>query len=292
MIDVSFIIINYNTKDITSECINSVIKYTTGITFEVILVDNASTDGSKEIFEIDNRIKYIYENTNHGFGIANNIGVANAKGEYVFLLNSDTLLHEDSCKILCDMLKAMPEVGVIGPILVDEKGVNNGSYYDFRNCNPFKRICYRIRRKKILKEIESNFKENGYICTGYVSGAAMMMRRDIFNKIGGFDPDFFMYYEEQDLQRRVANLGLKRISTNKTKIYHIHGYSTNGCLPAQKIRLRQKSLHLYGTKHFKGVRFFLFCTLNLIGFVYYLFSNNYTLKDRLSLIKDELLGYR
>ena len=94
--DVSIIIVNYNTKDLTKKCIESVIKYTTNILYEIILVDNASMDGSKELFEKDIRIKYIYNSTKDGFGKANNLGLKYSSGKYVFLLNSDTILMNNA----------------------------------------------------------------------------------------------------------------------------------------------------------------------------------------------------
>lgn len=83
--DVSVIIINYNTMQMTSECIDSIIANTYDVNYEIILVDNASTDGSKEFFENDKRVKYIYSDRNNGFGAGNNLGVKNACGKYVFL---------------------------------------------------------------------------------------------------------------------------------------------------------------------------------------------------------------
>lgn len=90
--DVSVIIVNYNTYELTSACIESIIKNTTNISYEIIVVDNASTDGSKDRFETDSRIKYIYSEKNGGFGYGNNRGIEIAKGAYLLLLNSDTLL--------------------------------------------------------------------------------------------------------------------------------------------------------------------------------------------------------
>ena len=88
--DVSIIIVNYNTCQMTKECIDSVFERTFGLDFEIILVDNGSTDGSKSQFEKDSRITYVYSEFNLGFGCANNLGYKFAKGDYVFLLNSDT----------------------------------------------------------------------------------------------------------------------------------------------------------------------------------------------------------
>ena len=100
--DVSIIIVNFNTRQMTSECIDSIIEKTQGLEFEIILVDNASTDGSKEFFEKDERITYIYSEKNGGFGYGNNLGMKVAKGKYFFLLNSDTLLINNAVKEFYD----------------------------------------------------------------------------------------------------------------------------------------------------------------------------------------------
>ncbi|UVV84289.1 glycosyltransferase [Bacteroides thetaiotaomicron] len=100
--DVSVIIVNYNTKALTKSCIESIFSETCGIEFEVILVDNASSDGSKELFQIDERIIFIESNVNLGFGKANNLGYKYATGKYIFLLNSDTLLKNNAIKLFFD----------------------------------------------------------------------------------------------------------------------------------------------------------------------------------------------
>lgn len=84
--DVSIVIINYNTRQMTSECIDSIIAHTIGIEYEIILVDNASSDGSKEFFEEDQRVTYIYSDINKGFGGGNNLGAKKARGKYLLLL--------------------------------------------------------------------------------------------------------------------------------------------------------------------------------------------------------------
>ena len=91
--DVSIIIVTYNTRQMTAECIDSVCQKTFGIDYEIILVDNASSDDSKAFFEKDERVKYIYSQENLGFGRANNLGAGVAQGKYLFLLNSDNGLH-------------------------------------------------------------------------------------------------------------------------------------------------------------------------------------------------------
>ena len=117
--DVSIIIVNYNTYNLTHNCIESIIKNTCSISFEIILVDNASKDGSKEFFSKDNRIKYIYLEENIGFGRANNVGVEYASGNFLFFLNSDTLLVNNAIYILYQYLIENPKVAICGGNLYD-----------------------------------------------------------------------------------------------------------------------------------------------------------------------------
>ena len=105
--DVSIIIVNYNTKELTAACINSIFQYTEGVEFEVILVDNASTDGSREFFRKDTRIILIESEINLGFGRANNLGYEYSHGKYVFLLNSDTYLLNNAVKIFYDRMSVL-----------------------------------------------------------------------------------------------------------------------------------------------------------------------------------------
>ena len=131
MIDVSIIIVNYNTKNITASCIDSIYEKTSGLSFEVILVDNASTDGSKEKFEKDLRIKYIYLEKNGGFGYGNNRGMEIAKGDYFFLLNSDTLLVNNAIGEFFKYASTHVPKTIYGCYLQGEDGKYKNSFFFF-----------------------------------------------------------------------------------------------------------------------------------------------------------------
>ncbi len=122
MHQVSIIIVNYNTCKMTAECIDSIFEKTEGVDFEVILVDNASKDGSKEHFEKDTRIRYVYNIENMGFGRANNVGMKLAKGKYLFLLNSDTLLINNAVKQFHDYAESYEKKAFYGCWLKNEEG--------------------------------------------------------------------------------------------------------------------------------------------------------------------------
>lgn len=134
MLDVSVIIINYNTLKMTDECICSVIEKTSGISYEIILVDNASTDGSKEFFSNDPRVTYIYNDENLGFGRANNRGIEIASGKYLLLLNSDTLLLNNAVRLFFNYFENYGDaqaIGALGCVLKDPCGnpVHSGGLF-------------------------------------------------------------------------------------------------------------------------------------------------------------------
>ena len=126
--DVSVIVVNYNAGELAAACIDSVFAHTSGLDFEMILVDNASTDGSRSRFEADARIRYVYSPENLGFGRANNLGLTYASGRNILFLNSDTLLRDNAIKILSDYLDAHPGVGAVGGNLVDGQGLPGQSF--------------------------------------------------------------------------------------------------------------------------------------------------------------------
>lgn len=227
--NVSIIIVNYNTRDLLANCINSIYKFTKNITFEIIIVDNASTDGSQKYVKFNfPQVILIESDENLGFGKANNLGVKDAKGEFLFFLNSDTLLIENSIgKLFSFFLENENKlnIGVLGSILVDENLESNGYGNSFPTCNKENRKNWN--RIPFLKHLFYNPTlktydfENDYFEIDYVIGADMFLRKTLFDKVEGFYKNFFMYYEESDLQKRIQNLGFRQYIFTKTKIIHL-----------------------------------------------------------------------
>ena len=206
--DVSVIIVNYNTKDLTQSCIDSVFEKTEGIDYEVILVDNGSTDGSKEHFEKDTRIQYIYSEVNQGFGKANNIGYEHSNGKYLFLLNSDTFLLNNAIKEFYDEMESRTnEIACMGCVLKGRNGQRTHSYGNFPTLgNEIMRRVPLLRRYKNgmfgFDTRPISYIDQHCFEVEYVTGADLFMRKDIADKYGLFDPDFFLYYEETEMQYR------------------------------------------------------------------------------------------
>lgn len=232
--DISVIIVNYNTREITANCIDSIFAQTSGLEFEVVLVDNASTDGSKEQFEKDNRIIYVYSETNLGFGRANNLGYTYSRGKYIFCLNSDTILLNNALLLFFDKMESLtPEVGCMGTLLLDRQHQVMHSYGQFPTL--LSNIKWRLGRPcewkdpKWMQSSDSRFFE-----VGYVTGADLFIRRDVIEVCGFFDPDFFLYFEETEMQRRFQNRGYKAYIYTEPQIIHLEGGSAPKHTPIMK----------------------------------------------------------
>ena len=251
--DVSIIIVNYNTLDLTKNCINSVIEKTKGIDYEIILVDNASSDGSKDYFSNNPNITYIYNVNNLGFGTANNIGAKVASGKYLFLLNSDTLLIDNSIKIFFDYMEANTTIAACGGNIINAKYENTFVGGNFPSLiNEFLQIgFYRFINTRINRKISITQK-----CTDletdsidYIIGADIFIRHNIFKELKGFDESFFMYYEETDLFKRMSKLKYKSIIIPNTTIVHLVGASSSTQIGLMKYRMIHTSKILYYRKH-------------------------------------------
>lgn len=277
--DVSVIIVNYNTTQLTIDAINSLIKKTEGVIFEVILVDNNSEDRS-----IDNlqhlfpNIKYIRNSNNIGFGRANNVGARSAIGNYLFLLNSDTLLINNGLKILFDFMENNINVGISGGNLFDKAGNPIHSFMKYFR-TPITEIIEKTFISKILKKysIYNQFNySNNPIEVAYITGADLLIRKKIFDNIKGFDPDFFMYFEDAELGNRVKKEGHKIMSVPNAKITHLVGASSS--MEEEKLRIFLKSKYLYYRKvnntFSASLVKFLDCVFAIFGYVYYSIIRN------------------
>ena len=290
---VSIIIINYNTKLLTLDCLKSIYQHTKDIDFEVIVVDNASSDGSVEaIRESFPIVKVIEPNENLGFGRANNLGVKYTKGKYLFLLNSDTLLIENSIKKLYDFYIENEEklhIGVLGCTLLDKNlnlihsGGNFPTIWRYIFDNPLRVL------NKIFKTNKSTFKKFSYNDTltkvDMVTGADMFLSKKSFDKVGGFDERFFLYYEETDMEYKLMKLGYSHYITNITKIIHLEGGSMSYSNWKRKIVQNSQTLY-FKLNHSK---FFLLYALYefLITPIRFL-QLKYSFKDNLDFVRSNI----
>jgi len=255
--DVSIIIANYNTKALTKQCLQSVFEKTKEIAFEVIVVDNASQDGSQQMLKEEFPNVQLVENMeNLGFGKANNKGIKIAQGRNLFLLNSDTILRNNAVKVLSDYLDGNPGIGVCGGNIFDQNGK---PAYSFMPVFPsilweldilFDNWLFRlIWGKKFWFNKTGQPKD-----VAHITGANMMTRKAVFEEAGGFDPDFFMYMEETELMFRMKKMGHRIVSVPQSEIIHLEGKSFTVSLDRQKRLLEGRNL-FYKKTHGNFYRF-------------------------------------
>ncbi len=208
MKDLSVIIVNTNNKSVIGKCLDSVYEFTKDLDFEVIVVDNGSTDGSLEMLRSDYpRIRLMEAGANLGFSKANNVGMRVAEGRAVILLNSDTELRENSLKQLHDYLFSGEKIGACGGTLIYPGGAPQFSY----GCYPsFPRMVWNTVSGFL--RIKASRRERAIIPLGvtkpikveYICGADLMMKKSVLDDVGLLDERFFVYFEETDLCCRIA----------------------------------------------------------------------------------------
>lgn len=286
MKDVSLIIVSYNTKELTLACIKSVYEKTQNLSYEILVVDNNSSDGSVEAIEESfPEVRVIKSNENLGFGKANNLGIGLSQSKYVFLLNPDTVLKNNAVKILYDFMENHPEAGAAGGMLYDDEGKRT---FSFGRLPLLKEKIQLIMLPHIFlsKEIRGkiNYDDVNEISeAGYISGADLMIRREVLNKTGCFDNDFFMYYEETELQFRIKKAGYKIFIVPAAEIIHLEGKSSNN-----KLRREQsyKSEYLYYKKCYNLSKFSPF---KIIFFIY-LFPRFFSKPDMILRVIKYVIG--
>lgn len=257
-LDLSIIILNWNTSDLLVQCLNSVFKFTKKINFEVIVCDNGSTDGSEKIIKrkFGKKIRFIQNGKNLGFSAGNNPGLKMAKGRYLLLLNSDTKIDYDVFSNLVKWMDKRPQVGVCGPRRlnadgsIQTNGVGNlpslqavffNLVLPFHKIPIFNAFLPALHFGNRIKYLMSHM-------SGWVTGACFMIRREVYEKIGGLDENIFMYVEETEYCKRVKDQGWQIWYVADDYIYHLErGSSTSGKTNA--IVGVYKGLKYYFLKH-------------------------------------------
>ena len=268
MSKISIIIINYNTFTLTGNCIRSVIEHTNATEYETILVDNASTecDADKFLQEFSS-IKLIKSDKNGGFAFGNNIGLEQATGDYILLLNSDTVLIEDSISKCVEYLQQHTETGVLGCRMTYSNGKIQYSARRFRSVSwelldLFRFITwlmpYKIRAKRMLGKY---FRHDENTECDWVNGAFFLLPRKIIDQLPGkkLDDCFFMYGEDQLWCEQIKSLGYKILFYTGTTIIHVNSGSTDRSkqLTLRKTMMKHE-LEIMKLRKGKGLYYFVF----------------------------------
>lgn len=262
-VDISIIIVNWNVKDLLRDCLSSIYEKTLGIPFEVIVADNASSDGSLEMARSEfPQVKLLANSENLGFARANNLALQAAVGKYIGLLNPDTVLLNDAFTMMVSKLESEPQIGIVGPRLLA-----SGDMLDYQCARQF--ISLRSEFERILgMGADKGFRTslgNFLPVAEYdisqevdcISGACMVMRRDVLSEGRIFDPRFFMYAEDVDLCYQTVQSGSKVFYLSEAHVIH-YGRESSGQVSV--------SADLYSMR--ANYQFFVKRRGNLAGYMY------------------------
>ena len=227
--DLSISIVNWNTKDLLRDCLQSVFKCKGGLNYEVFVVDNASVDGSTEMV---NRkfphVKLIENRQNLGFSKANNQALRRSKGRYFLLLNSDVIVLPDTLKKMVEFMDEHGKAGIAGCRLLNPDGTPQPSYGDFHSIAKVligKLIPANFTEKWLVRYMQSHWDSQEARQVDWVTGAFLIARREAIDEVGMLDENIFMYFEDDDWGYRMKQRGWKVYFVPQAQAVHLFGKS-------------------------------------------------------------------
>lgn len=257
--DLSIILVNWNSMNYLRECIPSVYEWTHGISFEIIVVDNASPEGNVDALKSEfPQIRLIKSSENVGFAGANNIGFVESGGRNILFLNPDTKLISRAINVMFERLQSLPNAGIVGC-----KQLNGDLSIQTSSILMFPTIANQVLQSEYLRlrwpgfrlwDISPLFARDAKPAeVQAISGACMMVKREVFEKVGMFSEEYFMYAEDMDLCYKVRQAGLTNYCVSEAEIIHYAGKSSN---PEWATIMKLKAELRFSTK-FRG-RFYGF----------------------------------
>lgn len=270
-LDVSIVIVNWNTRIILRDCLNSIYEQTKNISFEVLVVDNASSEGSVEMVKSEFPQVYLIANLeNKGFAAANNQGMAKAKGRYILLLNSDTIILDKAIEKTVSFADFHPEAGIVGcRVLNPDKTLQLTCFMFHSILNMLLSTSYLYKlfpkNKFFGRERMTWWDRTDVRQVDVIAGCFMLIRRDAIEQVGTMDEQFFVYGEETDFCFRVKQAGWKNLFMPDAQIIHLGGQSTEQAKKAMTIQKR-KSILQFIKKYNSPLAYRSACVLTILFF--------------------------
>ena len=290
-LDLSIIIVSFNTQDLLLQCIDSIYQHSQGVDFEIFVVDNNSKDGSASAVEKTfSQVRVIRNEENLGFSAANNQAIRLSRGRSIVLLNSDTLLIENCFKKILEYLDANSNVSILGPQILNEK--NEPCSLRLWQDDPMEAL-QRILGIYSLKKEKQNMGSLVTKRVDVIAGACFVARRQVFESIGLLDEGYFLYNEENDFCRRARQARFIICFYPEAQVKHLEGKSTHQAEHRKKVIIEtyKSNLRFYG-KYYSGpwnvILRSAYCTTFILGIVrsfckYLLGKGNQSADDSIAL---------
>lgn len=279
-IEISVVIVNYNTTRHIRSCLESIIKFTRDVEYEIIVVDNHSPERDIESLQPDfTKVKFLLRNDNDGFGGGCNYGAKNAEGKYLVFINPDNVFLDNALMQFYKYMESNPDAALCTGLLTDDEGNLKYSFNYFPDIAWEFKEAFRIGYSKTIQNLleVSEIRENKEFEIDWALGALLFVRKSVFDSVNGFDDSFFLYYEDDDLQLRIKQQGYKIVCLPYIRMLH-SGSSSIQDSDGYKIYDYHfnKSRKLFLRKHFNFfkrnlVRFF-FITSNILRILYLPFN--------------------
>lgn len=269
MIDISIVIINWNTKSLLLNLIESLYQTTAKYSFEIIVVDNASSDGSiTALHRSYPKVLTIVNSSNLGFAKANNIGIAKAQGRYVCPVNSDVKVLEGALDTMVEYMDAHPEIGALAPKTLGSDMTIQQNCREFPNLR--NAACQSFFLDRLLPQIKV-FRGRTIVCdhstilpVEALAGCFMMVRREVIAGVGAFDERFFFYSEDVDWSKRIYDDGWKLVYYPGAEVIHYGGASSDNAPIKYEIQMLKANCQ-YWRKHKSILECSLFWLIKFIG---------------------------
>ena len=255
--DVTLIVVCFKSEELIKSNLKELKK------FKTIIVDNSNSKETYNLVKDVQSIEYIKTIKNIGYGRANNLGVKNAKTPYIMIINPDVVVDSDSIRLLYEKYLNYRNVGLVAP-----------SLYDTNNERRTNGSISRLKKNK-SKNLDVQNLAEGDTCYDFVVGCSLFMSRDFFNKVGGFDKDFFMYFEDNDICDKIYRHNRYILEIPDSKMVHIEGLSSNfNYLTNIKLSIIHKiSEYIYYRKNMSVIRLYLIILKHFFDFTQRLIVN-------------------
>ncbi|MBN1483088.1 MAG: glycosyltransferase family 2 protein [Chloroflexia bacterium] len=250
--DLSIVIVNWNGGQVLLDCLESIYARTHSFGLEVIVVDNASSDGSPERAAADyTQVRLLRSEHNLGFAGGNNLGLEAARGRYLLLLNNDTVVLEDALEAMLAEIESRPEVGILGCRLLNPDGSLQ------RSCGMFPSLLTEFLDQTMLHRLFPTYKigrwdYNSARPVDWVTGACLLVRRKTYEQIGGLDEGYFMFLEDVDWCQKAWRAGWQVFYTPAAEIVHLKGHSSRPVLPRLLVVDQASGYRFFRRHHGRG----------------------------------------